>query len=431
MYDPPFQENIYQLADELRSIATLGLRFAEKPDIEERYAKVMAASARLVRVLERCSAEDVLDRYEGARGRWSPLLVSSAALFRDDRLVLVKRSGTDLWTLPRDVVENGQSLTECAKLSLRDQAAVVGEVTDLMGVFDSRTWRYPSKSQFHQIVFRVEPDSDQSLESDGYEIRLVSEDQVVSLSPGWDPIIPTLFDLHGSEASSTYFDQAVPPSTLTAREADAEVPSQGPAHLKEMYRISRELNGLGRYGTEFPEHPYATERYRHMLSIGTRLTQAAKEWSADEASVLYEDNIGYQGLHVGAFAAAFLNGQILLIRREDTGEWSMPAGAADVGETWANCALRELKEETSVGGKVVDLLALFDFRLFRPPPRPLVMAAFLVEPDPDAEPRMMPETLGARYFPIDELPKMSPRSTAHTAIDLYEGRLPRPYFDLP
>jgi ADP-ribose pyrophosphatase YjhB (NUDIX family) len=168
-----------------------------------------------------------------------------------------------------------------------------------------------------------------------------------------------------------------------------------------------------------------------MLAASTRLAGAVKEWAQEDALVPYEDNIDQQGVRLGAFAAAFLDGQILLIRREDTGQWSMPAGALDVGETWANCALRELEEETSVGGKVVDLLAIFDFRLLRHPPRPIVMATFLVEPDPDGEPRAMPETLGAGYFPIDELPDMSPRSTARIAIDLYEGRLPRPYIDLP
>ena len=108
----------------------------------------------------------------------------------------------------------------------------------------------------------------------------------------------------------------------------------------------------------------------------------------------------------------------------------MPAGAADIGETWANTSQRELEEETSVPGTVKRLLAIFDMRVFREPPRPLVLACFLVEPDSDARPRRMPETLDARYFPLDNLPPISPASTVHTAIDLFRERVPHPYVDL-
>ena len=53
---------------------------------------------------------------------------------------------------------------------------------------------------------------------------------------------------------------------------------------------------------------------------------------------------------VGAEAAVFRDGRILLIKREDDGLWAMPGGLTDVGETWAHSAERELREETGVTG---------------------------------------------------------------------------------
>ena len=47
-----FAEQVYQIADELRAAANLGLRFAENPYDKERYGHVLAASARLVAALE-------------------------------------------------------------------------------------------------------------------------------------------------------------------------------------------------------------------------------------------------------------------------------------------------------------------------------------------------------------------------------------------
>ena len=49
-------------------------------------------------------------------------------------------------------------------------------------------------------------------------------------------------------------------------------------------------------------------------------------------------------------AAAFVlrDGAILLTRRSDNGNWSMPGGAQDPGESMTTCAVRETLEETGI-----------------------------------------------------------------------------------
>ncbi|NJL81874.1 MAG: NUDIX hydrolase [Chloroflexaceae bacterium] len=42
------------------------------------------------------------------------------------------------------------------------------------------------------------------------------------------------------------------------------------------------------------------------------------------------------------------DGQIVLVRRRDTGQWSLPGGLVDWGETVATAARRELREETGL-----------------------------------------------------------------------------------
>ncbi len=42
------------------------------------------------------------------------------------------------------------------------------------------------------------------------------------------------------------------------------------------------------------------------------------------------------------------DGAILLQRRRDTGQWALPGGAQDIGETAAQCAVRECLEETGI-----------------------------------------------------------------------------------
>ena len=52
-------------------------------------------------------------------------------------------------------------------------------------------------------------------------------------------------------------------------------------------------------------------------------------------------------LVVGSSAVVANNqGSILLQRRSDSGNWALPGGAMDIGETFAESAIREVKEET-------------------------------------------------------------------------------------
>ena len=40
------------------------------------------------------------------------------------------------------------------------------------------------------------------------------------------------------------------------------------------------------------------------------------------------------------------DGRILLQRRSDSGGWAPPGGVMDIGETLAECAIREVRKET-------------------------------------------------------------------------------------
>ncbi|WP_329400280.1 NUDIX domain-containing protein [Streptomyces melanogenes] len=52
-------------------------------------------------------------------------------------------------------------------------------------------------------------------------------------------------------------------------------------------------------------------------------------------------------------------GEILLQRRRDTGQWALPGGAQDIGESPAQCAVRECEEETGVVAEVTGFLGVY------------------------------------------------------------------------
>jgi 8-oxo-dGTP pyrophosphatase MutT (NUDIX family) len=53
------------------------------------------------------------------------------------------------------------------------------------------------------------------------------------------------------------------------------------------------------------------------------------------------------------------SGEILLQRRRDTGQWALPGGAQEIGETPSECAVRECREETGVITRVIGFLGVY------------------------------------------------------------------------
>ncbi|MGW2665602.1 NUDIX hydrolase [Nocardia tengchongensis] len=60
-------------------------------------------------------------------------------------------------------------------------------------------------------------------------------------------------------------------------------------------------------------------------------------------------------------AGAFVRrgGEVLLICRSDNGNWSMPGGAHDPGESLSRTAVRETQEETGVDVRLTGIVGIF------------------------------------------------------------------------
>ena len=79
--------------------------------------------------------------------------------------------------------------------------------------------------------------------------------------------------------------------------------------------------------------------------------------------VLYGPRLGKQGkLRVGCSAAIFdEQGRILLTRRADNGQWCLPSGGMEAGESAAEACEREVLEETGLKVRVKRLVGVYSY----------------------------------------------------------------------
>lgn len=77
--------------------------------------------------------------------------------------------------------------------------------------------------------------------------------------------------------------------------------------------------------------------------------------------IIYGERIAKQGkLRLGCSAAIFdEHGRILLTRRQDNGQWCLPGGGVEAGESVAEACEREVWEETGLSVRVKRLVGVY------------------------------------------------------------------------
>jgi ADP-ribose pyrophosphatase YjhB (NUDIX family) len=61
----------------------------------------------------------------------------------------------------------------------------------------------------------------------------------------------------------------------------------------------------------------------------------------------------------GSAVVVDAEGRILLQRRSDSGNWALPGGAMDIGETFAQSVVREVKEETGFDVRIERIIGIY------------------------------------------------------------------------
>jgi 8-oxo-dGTP pyrophosphatase MutT (NUDIX family) len=210
------RDELFQIADELRALANAGLRWSQNGYDQERYHKVLEASARIVAALENGDAHEVLRQYQDNLSHLSPIVCAEAAVFRNDKILLIRRRDDHTWAMPGGVLEVGESPAQGAERELWEEAGVRGKVVRLLGLFDSQYWSAASRMQLYYALLQIHADGEPHLHAapegapsplaETLDVDWFSEDHLPELHIGHDRRIPMAFRLARGEIAVPYVD---------------------------------------------------------------------------------------------------------------------------------------------------------------------------------------------------------------------------------
>jgi ADP-ribose pyrophosphatase YjhB (NUDIX family) len=136
---------------------------------------------------------------------------------------------------------------------------------------------------------------------------------------------------------------------------------------RDLIRWSESLSAIARTGLGFTENLYERERFEEVLKVAADVRVAASA-EGDAATVVQEwldvvgDGVaGYVTPKVAVGAVVGNDqGELLLVKRADSGVWLYPTGWADVGYSASEVVVKEVLEETGMQVEPLRLIAVLD-----------------------------------------------------------------------
>lgn len=227
---------------------------------------------------------------------------------------------------------------------------------------------------------------------------------------------------------------------MAEEQHDAPPVDAAPIGEAELLRWAESLAGIARTGLGFTESLYEQERYEEILAVAADIRSAASR--RHDPAHLVEEWMKSVGHGVAGYVTPKVaigavvgndDGEILLIKRSDSGIWLYPTGWADIGYSPAEVAVKEVREETGIECEIRRLIGVFDgLRLgfARTPLYSLVFHCHAVGGELKPHPL---ECEDAGWFRPDALPE--PLASAHHwgahALAAIRGEDVGVLFDLP
>lgn len=168
------------------------------------------------------------------------------------------------------------------------------------------------------------------------------------------------------------------------------------------------LQTIASAGLTYTSNPFDRDRFEQVRAIAAQILSCHTDLTLPTALERLRAEPGYVTPKVDVRAAIFEENRVLLVKEISDGRWSLPGGWADVGDSPAEVAVREVREESGLLVRPRKLAAVLDKRKHSHPPQlGYVYKLFFLCEAVGGALRTSHETPGVDWFPRDALPPLS------------------------
>lgn len=171
---------------------------------------------------------------------------------------------------------------------------------------------------------------------------------------------------------------------------------------------AKKLQAIAQNGLTYTENPFDVERYKSLQAIAAEMMATYSQTEPSYILDLFAREVGYATPKVDVRGAVFRGDTLLFVREREDGGWTLPGGWADIGDSPAEVAVREVYEESGYHSRAVKLLAVYDRDSHgHPPLAHYVYKLFFQCELISGSPSSSIETDEVAFFAADEIPELS------------------------
>ncbi len=170
---------------------------------------------------------------------------------------------------------------------------------------------------------------------------------------------------------------------------------------------AQEIFSLSQAGLAYSKNEFDLERYRRLQEITAEMIESQSDVSKESVLDSFSMQAGYATPKIDVRGAVVRDGKILLIQERTDERWAMPGGWADLGNTPASVAEREVWEESGYHVKAEKVVAVLDANRVEPMEFYHAFKIIFLCTLVDGEPRTSNETMAVGFFDLNELPPLS------------------------
>ncbi|KKI91324.1 hypothetical protein WQ54_15380 [Bacillus sp. SA1-12] len=150
-------ENRLSLLDHIRSIAQLGLRYANNPYDIERYEKLLDLASKEYSELSDIKQSIIIEKFKSELGHITPKIgVGGVILSTDGKMLLERRSDDETWGIIGGWCDTGESPQESLKREYLEETGLNVKVNELIDIFTRKPGDFGQPHTSYHLLFVCE-----------------------------------------------------------------------------------------------------------------------------------------------------------------------------------------------------------------------------------------------------------------------------------